>query len=417
MKKIIYLLLLLPSAAVVHAQNNNSPYSLLGIGDIENDFYNRTAGLAYTGAAARNDRYIINNNPASYTALQRQFFAIELSARGQFVTYLGDPVDQFSNKGKDFAVKHITLGTKINKWWGSSMGLMPFSSANYSFSSFKTIQGTDATVPVQYDGTGGVNQVYWGNAFQLTKHLSVGVNAAYLFGALTQTEDLQTPDLQTSLTTTRQIYLRQFRFTYGLQYYMPINKTWDAAIGGTFAKKSNLDAEYDVQVTDNNGSILDNHVVKDDFFRLPNSLSAGINLTKNRKYSFSADYKYQDWSSTNYSGVNYSLQNSSRVSAGFEISNRKPVYNTTFDFERNYFQAGAYYGTSYLNIRGEQLKDAGITLGYGINSMRNPLGVNIALQVGQRGTEQEGLIKERYVNFTFTISYRDFWLTKGRKYD
>jgi hypothetical protein len=416
MKKYLYILLLLfPVSAAVHAQNNNSPYSIIGIGDIENDFFNRTAGLAYTGAAARSDRYIINNNPASYTALTQQFFALELSARGQFVTYLGDAVDDFANKGKDFAVKHLSLGTKVNKIWGTSVGLMPFSTANYSFSSFKNILGTDVSVPVQYDGSGGVNQVYWGNALQITKHLSVGVNAAYLFGSLTQTENLLSSDLQTSINTMRQIYLRNFYFTYGLQYYTPLNKSWDLSLGGTYANKRNLDAEYDVKVTDENGAALDDHVVKNDYFRLPNSSSVGFSLTKNKKYTLSADYKYQDWGTANYSGVNYSLRNSQRISAGFEVSNKKPVYNSLF--EKSFLQAGLYYGTSYLYIKGQQLTDAGVTVGYGINSFRNPLGVNVAMQVGQRGTQQNGLIKERYLNLTFTISYRDLWYTKGKKYE
>jgi hypothetical protein len=414
MKKHLYLFLL-PLSLCVHGQNNNSPYSILGIGDIENDYFNRTAGLAYTGAAVRSDRFLINNNPASYTGLQRQFFAVELSARGQFVTYTGDPVNDFANKGKDFAVKRLALGTKINKWWGSSVGLMPYSTANYNFSSFKNIQGTSVTVPVTYDGSGGVNQVYWGNAVQLGKHLSVGVNAAYLFGSLTQTENLFTTDLQTSINTTRQIYLRNFYFTYGLQYYTPINKKWDIAVGGTYSNKRNLEAESDIQVTDNNGTVLNKSITNANFFRLPNASTVGISLTKNKKYSFSADYKYQDWGAANYSGINYSLQNSHRVSAGFEISNKKPAFNSLF--EKTFFQAGVYYGTSYLDVKGEQLKDAGITFGYGINSFKNPLGLNMSVQVGQRGTQQEGLVRENYVNLTFTISYRDFWMTKGRKYD
>jgi hypothetical protein len=59
----------------------------------------------------------------------------------------------------------------------------------------------------------------------------------------------------------------------------------------------------------------------------------------------------------------------------------------------------------------------GLTLGYGVNSKRNPqLGFSLGIDVGQRGTQQAGLIKENYVNFTLTVSYRDLWHTKGVKY-
>src|SRR5256885_5505986 len=128
--KFFYIILLLSSAGV-YSQNNNSPYSIVGIGDIENNFYNRTSGMANTGLAYRHDRYMINNNPASYTALQRQFFAIELSGMAQFVSYSGTPVNPLSNNSKDFAIKRLAVGTKINKWWASGIGLGPFSTSNY----------------------------------------------------------------------------------------------------------------------------------------------------------------------------------------------------------------------------------------------------------------------------------------------
>ena len=60
----------------------------------------------------------------------------------------------------------------------------------------------------------------------------------------------------------------------------------------------------------------------------------------------------------------------------------------------------------------------GFTLGYGLNSKKNPkLGCSIGLDVGQRGTQQAGLIKENYVNFTLTVTYRDLWNAKGAKFD
>lgn len=398
------------------SQNTNSPYSILGIGDIETNYYNRTSGMANTGLAYRNDRYLINNNPASYTALQQQFFSFELSGRGQFINYAGTPLNGTSASGKDFAIKRLSVGTKINRWWGSSAGIMPYSSASYAFNSYKNIQGTSATVPVSYDGNGGVNQVYWGNAFQPFKHFSVGINAAYLFGSLTQTETLVTDGLATTLTTTNQVFLKNFNFTYGAQYYIPLTKKWDISIGGIYAPQNKLASDAAVTVTDNStqiSSTSDN--TKTGSFTLPNASGFGFSITKNKKYTLTGDYKYQAWSAINYTGLNYALKNSSRTSLGFEVSNKKSYFNNSL-FERSYLQAGIYYGESYLSIKGQQLQERGFTLGYGINSKRNLLGLSIGLDAGQRGTKQDGLIKENYINFTFTVSYRDFWRTRGAKY-
>ncbi len=416
MNRLPVLILLLSACNLGYAQNTNSPYSILGIGDIETNYYNRTSGMANTGLAYRNDRYLINNNPASYTALQQQFFSFELSARGQFISYKGTPLDGTSASGKDFAIKRISVATKINKWWGSAAGMMPYSTANYQFNSYKNIQGTNATIPVAYDGSGGVNQVYWSNAFEPVKHLSVGINAAYLFGSLSQTENLTTDGLATTLTTTRQVFLKNFNFTYGLQYYTPLTKKWDLSIGGIYAPGNNLAADATVVVSDN-GTQLSNTTdnEKNTSFKLANASGLGFSITKNKKYTFTGDYKYQAWSSTNYTGLNYSLKNSSRASLGFEISNKKSYFNNVL-FEKNYLQAGVYYGQSYLAIKGQQLNEKGFTLGYGVNSKKNLLGCSIGLDVGQRGTQLAGLIKENYINFTFTVSYRDFWRTRGTKY-
>jgi hypothetical protein len=400
----------------VYSQNTNSPYSILGIGDIDNNFYNRTSGMANTGLAYRNDRYLNMSNPAALSALEKHFFSFELSARGQFVSYFGTPLDGNSASNKDFAVKRISVATKITNWWGSGGGLAPFSSANYQFTSVKNIQGTNSTVPVGYEGTGGVNQVYWTNSFEPIKHLSIGVTSAYLFGSLTQSETLTTTDLATSLITTRQAFLKNFRFTYGAQYAVALNKKWDVALGGTFSPTSKLAQDASVTVLDNGVQVANTtNTNLPTSFTLPNASGFGLSISKDKKYTLLADYRYQAWTATNYSGLNYALKNSSRTSLGFEISNKKSYFNNLL-FEKNFIQAGVYYGTSYLSVKGEQLTERGFTLGYGLNSKRNLLGICIGLDAGQRGTRSNGLIKENYINLNFTISYRDFWRPRGVRY-
>lgn len=401
----------------LHSQSTNSPYSILGIGDIENDVYNRTGGMANTGLAYRSDRFLINNNPASYSALQKQFFSFELSARGQFINYYGSPLDNATASGKDFAIRRLSIGTKVTSWWGSSAGIMPYSTSNYLFTYPKNIGGTNASVPATVDGSGGINQVYWANSFEPFKHFSVGVHAAYLFGSMTETENLVQAGLGTSLATTLQTFYKNFNFTYGAQYYTAINKHWDVALGGVYTPSHVLATAATLVVTDNATQITSTSNVKNTTnFNLPNASGGGFSITKDKKYTFSGDYKYAAWSSAgNFTASNYVLKNSSRMSLGFEVSNKKSFFNTLF--EKNYLQAGVYYGTSYLDINNHQLNEKGITLGYGVNSKRNPeLGISLGLDVGQRGTQQAGLIKENYVNFTLTISYRTLLRTKGIRY-
>lgn len=397
----------------VCAQNTSSPYSIIGIGDIENSWFNRTSGMANTGIAYRNDRYIILNNPAAVSDLQSQLFIVELSGRGKFVTYSGKSITS-NLSGKDFSVERLSVGTRINKWWGTAAGVLPFSTSNYAFSGTKSLQGTNSTLPATYDGSGGVNRYFWVNGFRINKNLSAGINTSFLGGSLTQEEALLSSDLSTALFTTKNIYIRNWYLDYGLQYHAKVSKKWDVNLGATYAKKTALKAQYSALVKDQAGDTLSNRVIKNNFFTLPNTTGFGIALIKDKKLTFLADYRFQDWSSLNIRGLNYSLKNSSRYSVGAEYAKHNEYRNISY--ETFNLQAGVFYNRSYLDIYNEQLIDKGFTLGAGVNSKRSALSYTFSLEYGTRGS-QVSLIKENYASFTIGISYKDFWYTRGKKYD
>jgi hypothetical protein len=393
------------------AQNVTSPYSIIGIGDIEDSYFNRTSGMANTGIAYRNNTCILLNNPAAISDLQSQLFIAEISGRGKFVTYTGKDVPT-PLTDKDFSVERLSLGIRVTKWWGSSVGLMPFSSSNYSFSGAKALEGTTSTLPVEYDGSGGINRYYFVNGFRITKNLSIGVNTSFLGGSLTQQDTLTSPDLSTALYTTKNIYIRDLYLEYGLQYHIPVTKKWDLNIGATYAQKTALRAQTNALVKDNLGDTLSNKVLTNNFFTLPNTSGVGIALIKNKSLTFLADYRFQDWSSLNMNGLNYSLVNSSRYSVGVEYSKLKEYLHLTYEIFN--LQAGVYYNKSYLKVYNEQLNDAGFTIGAGVNSKRSSMSYNASFQYGVRGSQS--LVRESYTGFTVGLSYKDFWNTKGKIY-
>lgn len=403
--------------AKTFAQTNNSPYSIIGIGDIEDSYFNRTSGMASTGIAYRNGHSLINNNPASFSALDNQFFTGEIGIRGKLITYSGRPINPSDNTSSDITFRRFVMGIKLTKNWGTSIGLVPFSSENYEFNAPQPILGTNGeTTNGYYQGYGGVNRVYWANAYELFHHLSLGINSSYLFGSISQKSILENPSIpSTYVSTTKNTFLSNLYFDYGLQYYGSINKKWDFTIGATFANKTDLRAESSILILAIDSSQLKNESFDKTFFTLPTSYGVGISITKDKKYTFLADYKFQNWSSLHYSGFNYALENSSRASIGFEVSKKKNIYNTLF--ETSFIHAGVYYGNSYLNVYGQKINDMGATVGLGINSKRIPFAYNVALQYGIKGTDTHQLIQERYFNLTIVFSYRDLWYTKGRKYE
>lgn len=402
----IFFMVALPMISM--AQNNSSPYSVLGIGNIEDSYYNRYTGMAGASVSLSDSRYINNSNAASLSSLLPKFFSIELSGRYRQIFYSGDNVASPNDKTSDFQMKRINLAAKITKRWGSSVGLMPFSTSNYSFSSYKNIQGTLLNVPANYEGQGGVNQFYWANGYQLTKNISIGVTSSLLFGSLNQTETIETQDTASTLITTNNNYLHNLYFNFSLLAKKKLGKHWLSTFGITYNPITALRSENTINVTDSIGAELkaDNTIYSN--FKLPMGVNAGIALIKDSKYTFTINAKTQSWGNLNYVGANYQLVNSSRFSIGFQKSNLlKNYYN--LNYEKSFFQLGLYGGNSYLKVNGQQLTDFGATIGYGQNSARNALGYVAALEIGRQGSYNSSVLSENYVNLTLTFSFLDFF--------
>jgi hypothetical protein len=415
--KLLMLSLLCIAGFRGRAQGNFSPYSQLGIGDLDDSYYNRTSGLANTGLAYRSSIFLIANNPASLSALTNQYLVVEMGIRGSVINYYGQPVDPSSTQSGDITFRRLAVGIKLAKHWGSSFGLAPFSTQNYEFSVPTYLSSTNTLVAnALYQGHGSVNKVFWANSYELFHHISFGVDASYLFGQLSQKQIIQNgPGGPSLVSTTNNISLSNLYLTYGLQLYGKVGKKWTYALGGTFSARTDLFAETEKTVLGPDSVALADEILSRSYQPIPLAYGVGISLTKDQKYSFLADYKYQDWASLNYQNKGYALINSNKVSAGFEYSKRKTLYNTRV--ELSYLQAGVYYGDSYLQVYGQPIRDMGVTAAFGVNSIKSPLDYSISFQYGIKGTEKENLIQEKYFNVTFALHYAAILYTKGRKYE
>jgi hypothetical protein len=76
----------------------------------------------------------------------------------------------------------LLSGFPLTRWWKTNIGLVPYSQMGYKIVDVSLSHGAEH----HYEGTGGINQFYFGNAVNLTSNFSAGVNISYLFGSLTQ---------------------------------------------------------------------------------------------------------------------------------------------------------------------------------------------------------------------------------------
>ncbi|NIG57172.1 hypothetical protein [Chitinophaga sp. Cy-1792] len=383
----------------------NSIYSAFGIGDLETRDYSRNFGMGSSGIGYRPLGYLNEQNPASYSGLPQMNFMMDVSIRGQYITYQGNNISQ--NAG-DLNFKRLAVGFKAAKWWGVSAGVTPFSTIDYKILSKQYITGTGQAVQGVMTGTGGLNRAYISNGFSINKNFSVGVSTAFLFGPKEISQTMGSD----SIVTQNNSYTFKPNFTAGAQYSAKLSKVWTLGLGATYRFESKMKLQNKVNIVNQDATILFTQDETSTYFTLPTEFGGGLSLS-NGKITWLADYRHQKWNGLNDKGTGYYYQDGERYSTGIEYALQKKYYNRTY--EGMTFQAGFSYTKSPLVINNTAVSDKSGTAGVSLPSKNGQLRYYIGVEVGQRGTNANGLIKENYVNAVFNFSLRDIWFLKRKE--
>lgn len=393
------------------AQNVTSPYSILGIGDIDTKQPGRYF-ISGNTALARRDIWAYNSsNPASLTALPFKTIHFDAFMQGKVSTFSVPEDDTATSPSRDFVMRRISMAFKVNNKTGFAFGLQPYSGVNYKLHEVKTVPDGTSSYDKEIDGSGGINQVYFSLGTSLGKKLSVGVTASYLFGSLNRS----TRYYNSFMDMTKQEYDFYWGglFTGGIQYYSLPGKKWQQRLGAVVSVSTNLHGQLTTEYTDNGTSI--NKTIEDDrFFNLPVSAGIGYSATNTNGLTLSVEGNYYNWK---YQEVNYTnsyTYPSLRASAGLEYSFSKkeiPGLETAF------VGMGITAQNSYIRVRGDKLWDMSVSLGGGMNLTRS-LAFYTGLDIGKKGDKKSGKIQENYTQFVFGITLKDIWLgPKFKKYD
>ncbi len=410
-------------------QNSVSPYSRLGLGDMR--LPNYTRGQAMGGATLANyDALFINNtNPASYTALQLTTF--ELGMYGSFI-------DQ-EQANPDLKIENNTAGLSyfafalpLTDWWGSGVGLQPYSAKGYNISRTRTgpddIEITDA-----FSGNGGFNRLYWGNAFEVAKGLSLGIDASYLFGTLEES--------QTVIWDANRVYIAQFdervraggfKFNYGAQYNLELPKLQTLNMAVTFSNSSNLPIEiesYQYTLDPLRGPVdtaAQEVNERDGNYTLPSELAFGLyygrksRLSAHHAWGVSANYTIYNGSEFRNQFGNAELRDAFIAQFGahltpaltWEGAAKRGGYLSHIEY-----RLGGFYERSPISVDGQGIDDYGMTFGMGLPVRQRGLApgevkvttLNLGMKLGRRGTLDNNLIRENYLSLFIGVTLNDKW--------
>lgn len=398
-----FLILFLTSSAV--AQVSNSVYSMFGVGQIIDHSYGINKSLGGTGIAFQSGKSINYLNPASYFGLPNSSFTMEIGMYGIYNTSRNSNVSQTS---KNINVSYFSVGLYFSKWWVFSAGIVPFSSMEYKINSKAGIEGETTTFEKSYTGSGGLNRLYFGNSFKIIDEFSVGFNASYIFGPITQSEQAISNNNFTGYEIKKERSTSTFYLDYGLQYSLR-DSNWLYTIGLVYAgsKKLNTTDEYEFIYNETTTSL---EGFEDPVLKIPQKLGVGISVKKKENFRAGFDYKWENWANTSFRNPNLVTKNVNSFSFGLEYSpggHREENWFETF-----YYRIGAFYHNSYLQIDNTCINSKGIDIGVGIPYDANI--INLSLEYGEEGTLDKGLIKTNYWMIYLSISLFDFWIINPR---
>ena len=123
---------MLPFALLAQNLTTASPYSRYGYGEIQSMSIGATRSMGGIGYGIRDNRVINPMNPASYSSIDSLTFMLNIAGSGTVngVSSGSEIYNQFRGR-----VEYVALQVPVYKFIGFSIGVMPFSSVGYLYSS------------------------------------------------------------------------------------------------------------------------------------------------------------------------------------------------------------------------------------------------------------------------------------------
>lgn len=389
------------------------------------------------GLSIYNDSIHVNlRNPASYTGPNLMVFKNE--TRPVKFTVSGSYND-LKLKGQSSSAdastttfNYMAFNFPIGRF-GVGLGILPFTSVGYKLESTRE---EDDLVDNRYRGEGGLNKAFAGLGYRLTDNINIGVDLSYNFGntqnsVIAFIYDEEGNPIQYQTRENNRSDLSGLSTNFGITYTSMINETLEFTSSLTYSPKSTLTSNNarsistinyisatDQEIVVNTIEVdLDEQNLKSTDLSLPSRLAFGAGLGKPRKWFVGAEYTRRNTSE--FSNPIFAIEEANFVDAngiavgGFFI----PDYNSFSKYwKRMTYRAGIHFENTGLNIKGEDINEFGMSFGVGLPVGMYFSNANLGIEFGKRGTTDQNLIQENFINFQISLSLNDRWFEK-RKYD
>ena len=433
-KKLVFVFIAFVVIQGYAQEGTASPYSFYGIGSLK--FKGTVENRSMGGLSIYADSIHINlRNPASYGGEKLAVYNNE--GRPMKFTVGGghNSTKLEGSNGSDrvsaTTFDYLAVALPIGKL-GIGFGLLPYTSVGYRLENFN--DNTD--ISTRFRGEGGVNKTYLSLGYQITKGLSVGIDANYNFGNITGNTvkfvyDDNNELVQYQTRENNRSDLSGWNFHIGAIYKTKIKERYELMTSFTFGPESKLNSRNERSfntITFNNigqefivntiEADLEAQNLKETSLVLPTRFTIGAGIGQPRKWFVGVENSWMqssNFSNALYSSVDTAYEDSNAIHiGGFYI----PNYNAFRGYwKRIVYRAGFRTENTGLKINGESIREFGISFGVGLPVGNNLFSnANFGFEYGSRGTTNKNLIKENFINFQLSLSLNDRWFQK-RKFD
>ncbi|QDP86597.1 hypothetical protein FNJ88_13930 [Chryseobacterium sp. SNU WT5] len=420
MKRFFVLPLVAASFFVTAQSIGNSPYAAFGIGDVKYDNttdINAMGGISTAYIGDFNNSFNFSN-PAANKNLELTTIKFEGSNENNF--YKSNYGDVNVTKHSSY-LSNISIAFPLSSKVKFGLGYQPYSSKNYSIIE-QEISSTGIRRASLYRGNGSISTVQAAFSYQLNPEFGLGLRSNFYFGNLYDINELtySTAELINGYETKNKI--KTFNFTLGAAYQKKVHKDRKLTLGATYTfgntgqmetRFTNSTYFYTPGEEKNNVKIIEQNFSEDQNL-IPMEFSLGAGYGKDAKWFVGTQLDYKKGENTQFLGQPFVNNNSYKIAAGGWYL---PNYNNFRNyFSRVTYRYGAYYEKGNLAFNGTNINKfaltGGVTLPFENRSGSRMSGIDLGLELGQRGTLNNDLIRQNFVNLKIGINFADKWFNK-----
>lgn len=420
MKK-FFVLSFISAGSMFYAQSiGNSPYAAFGIGDVK---YDNTADINAMGGISTAYIPDFNNsfnfsNPSANKNLELTAVKFELTNENNF--FKTDYQSLSKTKHSNY-ISNVSIAFPLAKKVKFGLGFQPYSSKKYNTLVSTTL--SDGSVRGNlFTGNGNLSTVQAALSYQVTPELGLGFRSNFYFGNLYDIDEVvdSNAELVNGYETKNKI--KTFNFTLGTTYQKKIGEDQKFTLGGTYTfgntgimetMYTNSTYYYNSSGDKQNISIIDEKSSTDKQL-IPIQFSLGAGYGRDLKWFAGLQYDFKKGETVQFLGQPFKYDNSSRISAGgWFVPN---INNFRNYFSRVIYRYGAYYEQGSLVLNDKNINKFGITFGASLPfaniSSGRLSGIDLGIELGKRGTTQNNLINQNFINLKVGINFGAKWFNK-----